>query len=92
MLDQLFDAQDDIGKREYSSYAIAAGVPDPSRFETCRVARETEPIGQEGQRFEKTLELTGTPTVLIDGYRLGGNPTLQRFDSLVARALTNANQ
>lgn len=75
-----FEHQDSLGVLSESDVARQAGVPNLAAFEEC--LRQPEPISRvdAGLRLGKELALTGTPTVLVNGYRL---PSLQRDSVLI---------
>jgi protein-disulfide isomerase len=88
MHDHLFDEQDSFGLKPWSEFATEAGVSDSSAFETC--IKRTDPIPRvvEGKQLGKTLDVQGTPTVVINGWKLGRPPTLEELDHMVKAILS----
>ena len=87
MYDQLFDRQDQLGLKPWSDYATDAGVPDIAAFDAC--IRKTDPIprAEEGKALGAKLDVQGTPTIFINGWKLGHPPTDAELDQMVQRIL-----
>jgi protein-disulfide isomerase len=87
MYDQLFDGQDQFGLKPWNDFATAAGVPDLTAFDVC--VKKTDPIRRvdEGKALGSKLDVQGTPTVIINGWKLGHPPTTEELDRMVQRVL-----
>ena len=87
MYDQLFEGQDQFGLKPWDDYATAAGVPDIPAFDAC--IKKTVPIPhvEEGKALGSKLDVQGTPTVIINGWKLGRPPNQQELDGMVKRIL-----
>jgi len=87
MHDQLFEAQDQLGLRPWDDYAVAAGVPDLPTFSAC--IRRTGPLLRvdAGKALAAKLDIQGTPTLIINGWKLGRPPNEQELDTMVQRVL-----
>jgi protein-disulfide isomerase len=87
MYDHLFDEQDSFGLKPWSEFATEAGVSDSSAFEAC--IKRTEPIPRvtEGKALGNQLDVQGTPTVVINGWKLGHPPSLEELESMVKAIL-----
>ena len=87
MYDRLFDGQDQFGLRPWDDYATAAEVPDMAAFDAC--IKKTDPIlrVEEGKALGAKLDVQGTPTVIINGWKLGHPPTEAELDQMVQRIL-----
>jgi protein-disulfide isomerase len=87
MHDQLFDGQDQLGLKSWDDYATAAGVPDIPTFDAC--IKKTDPIRrvEEGKALGAKLDVQGTPTIIINGWKLGNPPTEAELDQMVQRVL-----
>jgi protein-disulfide isomerase len=74
MHDQLFANQNAFGLKSWSEFALAAGVPDLTAFETC-VKQET-PLQQveAGKKAGEQLDVRATPTIIINGWKLAQPP------------------
>jgi protein-disulfide isomerase len=83
MYDLLFEQQDQFGLKPWSEFATEAGVPDSTAFETC--IKRTDPIPRvtEGKALANQLDVRGTPTVVINGWKLGRPPTLDEMDHMI---------
>jgi hypothetical protein len=70
-----------------SFYAAAAGVPDVPKFDAC--IKKTDPIlrVEEGKALGATLDVQGTPTIIINGWKLGHPPIEAELDQMVRRIL-----
>jgi protein-disulfide isomerase len=87
MYDRLFEQQDAFGLKPWSEIATEAGVTDSAAFEAC--IKRTEPIPRvtEGKALGNQLDVQGTPTVVINGWKLGRPPTLDELDHMVKAIL-----
>jgi protein-disulfide isomerase len=87
MHDQLFREQDQFGLKPWDDYAKAAGVLDLAAFDAC--IKKTDPIPrvEEGKAIGAKLNVKGTPTVIINGWKLGRPPTEAELDQMVQRIL-----
>ncbi|HKO19218.1 MAG TPA: thioredoxin domain-containing protein [Acidobacteriaceae bacterium] len=78
--DRLFAKQDSFGLKSWTSYAREAGIRDTTSFAAC-VANTTRSARLEaGVAAAQQINVLGTPTVLIDGWRYAVAP----YDSLTA--------
>jgi protein-disulfide isomerase len=87
MYDQLFEGQESFGLKPWSEYATAAGVADLAAFETCIKKTDSLPRVAEGQALGKELDVQGTPTIIVNGWKLGNPPTEQELDRMVKAVL-----
>jgi protein-disulfide isomerase len=87
MHDQLFEGQDQFGLKPWDDYATAAGVPDLAALDAC--IKKTDPIQrvEEGKALGAKLDVRGTPTIIINGWKLGRPPTEKELDQMVQRVL-----
>jgi protein-disulfide isomerase len=83
----LFEQQDKFGLKSWSEFATEAGVADNAAFEAC--IKSTDPIPRvvEGKALGKELDVKGTPTVVINGWKLGRPPMLDELDQMVKAIL-----
>jgi protein-disulfide isomerase len=83
MYDLLFEQQDKFGLKAWGEFATEAGIADSTAFEAC--IRRTDPIPRvtEGKALGNQLDVQGTPTVVINGWKLGRPPTLEELDQMV---------
>jgi protein-disulfide isomerase len=87
--DQLFEGQDQFGLRAWDDYATAAGVPDMAAFDAC--IKKTDPIPrvEEGRVLGAKLDVRGTPTIIINGWKLPRPPTAEELDQMVQRIIAD---
>jgi len=85
--DVLFDKQDSLGLKPWSSYAVDAGITDTLKFMACQ--RDTARVDRivAGLEAGKKLSVMGTPTVLINGWRLARPPSEAEFITMIDRVL-----
>jgi protein-disulfide isomerase len=83
MYDQLFESQDQFGLKPWDDYATAAGVPDVVAFDVCIKRTDPVPRVEEGRALGAKLDVRGTPTIIINGWKLGRPPTLNELDHMV---------
>jgi protein-disulfide isomerase len=72
MRDALFVKQDSLGLKSWESFALDAGIPNMPRFlkcsaDTVRVARV-----EAGIALGAKLDVRGTPTIIINGWKYWG--------------------
>jgi protein-disulfide isomerase len=79
-IDVAYARQDSLGKLPWTVLALAAGVRDTSRFGNCMsdTSRTFRRI-RDGRDHGRNLDLAGTPTVIINGWRVSPTP----YDSLI---------
>jgi protein-disulfide isomerase len=87
MHDQLFDGQDQFGLKPWGDYARAAEVPDLPAFDTCIHSTDPIPRVVEGLQLGKKLDIQATPTVIMNGWRLGHPPSEEDLDRMTERVL-----
>jgi len=87
MHDRLFEEQDGFGLKPWSDYATEARVPDGTAFDDCIKHAESPPRVAEGEALGKLLDVQGTPTVIIKGWRLGRPPSEPELDAMVKAVL-----
>lgn len=87
MYDSLFKEQDLFGIKTWSDYASEAGVPNLSKFDSCM--KETAPLPriETGVALGKKMDIQFTPTLIINGWRLGGTPSATEMESMVRAVL-----
>jgi protein-disulfide isomerase len=87
MYDLLFEQQDKLGLKPWRDFAREAGVPDTAAFETCVNSTAPIPRVSEGKALGNALNVQGTPTVVINGWKLARPPTLEELDHMVKAIL-----
>jgi protein-disulfide isomerase len=87
MYDRLFEWQDQFGLKPWDDYAAAAGVPDMATFDACIKKTDPVPRVEEGKALGAKLNVQATPTIIINGWKLGKPPAEQELDQMVQRIL-----
>jgi protein-disulfide isomerase len=72
----VYTRQDSIGLKPWVSYAVEAGVPDTAAFGRCVQADELGPRIGAGFELGQQLQVRGTPTVMVNGWRFASPPSL----------------
>jgi protein-disulfide isomerase len=87
MHDVLFEQQRSFGLKPWGEFAAQAGVADASAFESC--IRGTEPLPRvaAGKQLSEQLGIRGTPTIFINGWKLGRPPNHVELESMVKAIL-----
>lgn len=75
MASQLFQKQDSIGLKPWSQYAQSAGILDTVGFKLCLQSRASEAKVYADRALGVELDVMGTPTVIINGWRFRSPPT-----------------
>jgi protein-disulfide isomerase len=85
--DQLYEGQDQFGLKPWVEFGKAAGVPDLAAFDAC--IKKANPVRgvQEGKALGDKLDVRYTPTVIINGWKLGKPPSESELDEMVQRIL-----
>ncbi len=87
MHDQLFEGQGEFGLKPWDDYATAAGVPDLAAFDSCIKRTDPIPRVEEGKALGAKLDVQGTPTIVINGWKLGHPPNAEELDGMVKAIL-----
>jgi protein-disulfide isomerase len=86
MHDLLFDKQDSLGLKTWASYADESGVPDMPRFNECVESTDDIPHLAAGIAAGNKIHVTGTPTIIVDGWRYFRPPDQAELTAAVQRA------
>jgi protein-disulfide isomerase len=87
LLDLLYRKQDSLGAKSWGSFALEAGLLDSTKVAACANGKEETERLLASLAYGKRMGLTGTPTVIIDGWRLPSPPSEKLFGIIVeARA------
>jgi protein-disulfide isomerase len=88
--DAVFAKSDSIGLKSMEAFARDAGVTDGAAFASCMSSPTADAIVARDLEASSTLELTGTPSILIDGTlrlgAIGGEELIRIVEPLVARS------
>jgi hypothetical protein len=66
-------------------------VPDVVVFDECIKRTAAIPRVDEGKALGKKLDIQGTPTIIINGWKLGRPPTADELDGMVRAVLAGKN-
>lgn len=84
--DALFAQQDSLGLKTWSAYAVTAGIEDTLGFNRCIADPSIDPLVSRGLLVGDSLNVTSTPTVIINGLRYA-SPPLDSLGAMVDDAL-----
>ncbi len=81
--DVVFAQQDSLGKKSWSQFALEAGATDTTGIDSC--ASSTNPVAaiEAGLRVGEQEKLTGTPTVLVNGWNFSRPISRVQLDSMI---------
>ena len=83
--DYVFAHQEAIPRLDWDAIASEIGVPEPIRFAECRGSIEARRAIMSDIAIGNRLNVLGTPTVLVNGRRLAGPPTLAQIERALRR-------
>ncbi len=87
MHDLLFKNQRTIGIKPWTEFAQEAGVPDTDAFDSCFKRTDSLPRVEAGKALAETLNVRGTPTLMINGWKLDRPPSVEELDRKVQAVL-----
>jgi len=87
MHDLLFKNQRTIGIKRWTEFAEEAAIADIAAFETCFERTDPLPRVQAGKALAETFEVRGTPTLIINGWKLGRPPSVEELERSVQAVL-----
>ena len=79
----LYQKQDSLGLKSWTSYAREAGISDTAAFVACMQEANEPARIQRGIEEGKRIAVAGTPTILINGWRLLSTPTADELVRMV---------
>lgn len=82
-LDVVYERQDSLGLTSWLEFAALAGVTDTTRFAGCIASDEPPPRIQLGLDAARRVGATGTPTVLINGWRVAPPYTTRALEQAI---------
>ena len=88
MHDLLLEKQNLFGIKPWSEFAAEAGVPDIQSFESCIQRNDPMPRIVEGRKIGEQLDIKGTPTLLVNGWKLSHPPSSEELEQMVKRILS----
>lgn len=69
----VFAQQDSLGLKPWTSYGTDAGVADTTTFTRCIAKGADQALLNRGPQLGKRVGVAVTPTVIVNGWRLGGS-------------------
>jgi protein-disulfide isomerase len=83
-VDRVFRGQDSLGLKGWSAFADEAGVPDTVALNRCIRHTRSAPRVTQGLNAGSRIGVRGTPTVIINGWKLVGTPALSDLERALA--------
>jgi len=87
MHDALFELQDSLGSKPWHDYAVRAGLTDTGAFNQCMAAPHHVDRLRRDSLAASTVQLDGTPTVVVNEWRLWETPTSEVITRMVRKEL-----
>jgi protein-disulfide isomerase len=84
--DALFASTDSIGVVPWERFARIAGVPDVTRFKACAASEASVPALALDTAAGHELQVTGTPTMLVNERLITGVPPMDTLEAFVRQA------
>jgi protein-disulfide isomerase len=83
----LFQRQRTFGSVPWTDLAKQAGIPDVEQFDKC--VADTRPLEriEQGKRLGQKLGILGTPTIIVNGWKLPVPPSLEDLQKIVENVL-----
>lgn len=81
-IDEVFRNQDSLGVLAWTSFAVAAQIPDTLLFQEC-IRAGPSPRVRAGAALASELGLRETPTIFVNGQRLSRPPSSEELRSLI---------
>ena len=85
-IEALFAKQESLGIKDWGAYAQEAGIEDTSGMSDCARSAEFGERVRRGAAIAEELSLTGTPSILVDGWVLHHVPDEAELLELAERA------
>jgi protein-disulfide isomerase len=81
----IYDRQEDLGTQAWGQFAMAAGIADTVRISHCAAGLTGKPKQRLSNAiaFADRVGVTGTPTLIINGWLLGTNPNADDLEAMV---------
>jgi protein-disulfide isomerase len=85
--DVIFAERDSLGRKGWGEYARQAGIADTGRIAACAASTLPNPRIDAGTALATRISTEGTPTVVINGWRLHRTPSAAALDSAIDAVL-----
>jgi protein-disulfide isomerase len=83
-IDAVYAGQDSLGLRSWGSYASDAGIGDTTTIAKCASSAQGRMRVDSSLAFGQRLDINGTPSIIINGWRDQGLPSDRAIDELIA--------
>lgn len=83
----LFTRQRTFGSVPWTDFAKDVGILDLEQFDVC--VNDTRPVEriERGKKVGVEIGVRGTPTIIVNGWRLPLPPTAEQFDEIVRNVM-----
>jgi protein-disulfide isomerase len=82
-MSEVYSHSDSLGLKSWESYAVGAGIPDPSSIAICAMNPAPIPRIETGIASAATMGIQVTPTVLLNGWKYLHPPTRAELEKAV---------
>lgn len=90
--DVVFDHQDSLNVSHWGNLAARADVRDTVAFNACMLdSAVAKRVSTVGEAYGRTIKLTGTPTILVNGWKLPGLVRTAALDSMITALLQDGH-
>jgi protein-disulfide isomerase len=79
----LYEHQNEFGIKSWTEMAKDSGVSDVAAFEACVASPDATPLVSKGKQLATALNIQGTPTLIVNGWRLARPPTASELEDMV---------
>lgn len=79
----VYAKQDSLGKKSWGSYARDAGLRDTAKISLCAADTTVVDRLEGARRYVETVGITGTPTIIMNGWKLPAPPSIERLKTAV---------
>lgn len=87
----VYGGQDSLGLRSWGSYAAAANIADTAAIAACATNPAPRARVDSSMAWGQRIEVNGTPTILVNGWRFQGLPSDKALDDLIATLTRSSN-
>ncbi len=83
----LFEKQQAFGSVPWTDFAKQVGIPDIKQFDAC--VNDTRPVErvEKGKKLGEEMGVRGTPTIIVNGWKLPVLPSSEDFDKIVKNVM-----
>jgi protein-disulfide isomerase len=91
LIGALYAKQDSIGMKSWASYGSEAGLADTAGLSRCASGSSVPKRIDSGHDLGVKLKVTGTPTVLVNGWRYGRAPDNAELEQIIQNVLSRGS-